>query len=163
MAIYTNCYQKNSFILTEEDFIPPYHLDFEDYSDSFETLFNPQHIPNPLPNQQIQNIMATVADVLDYLKENKKDGNVACIEPFHGDGTQDPLAWIADFEKAAIANGWSLAKQRKIMPAFLRENVDEWQQAYYPAHIAIADSAADWNATKAAFIAQFCNQCWKNK
>jgi hypothetical protein len=106
LAVYTNCYQRNPFTLTEEDFIPPYHLDFEDYSDSFETLFNPQqHIPNPLPNQQIQNIMATAADVLDYLKENEKGGNVARIEPFHGDGTQDPLAWIADFEKAAIANG----------------------------------------------------------
>jgi hypothetical protein len=49
------------------------------------------------------------------------------------------------------------------MLAFLRGNADEWQQAYYPAHIATADGATDWNATKAAFIVQFCNQCWKNK
>ena len=107
--------------------------------------------------------MATAKDVLDYLKDNEKGGNVVRIEPFHGDGTQDPLAWITDFEKAAIANSWSLAKQRKIMPAFLRGNADEWQQTYYPTHAVTADAGVDWAATKAAFIDQFCNQRWKNK
>src|ERR1043165_2778718 len=118
LAVYTNCYQRNPFTLIKEDFespyyldfesysdsfeilfnpqqyiLNPYHLDFEDYSDSFEILFNPQqHMPNLLHNQQIQNIMTTAKDVLDFLKDNEKGGNVLHIESFHGDGTQDPLA-----------------------------------------------------------------------
>ena len=49
------------------------------------------------------------------------------------------------------------------MPAFLRGNANEWQQAYYSANITTDNAENDWNATKAVFIAQFCNQHWKNK
>ena len=41
------------------------------------------------------------------------------IEPFRGDGTQDPLTWLDDFNRAAQANKWNLARKKDILAAFL--------------------------------------------
>ena len=98
--------------------------------------------------------MATIQNVFDYLTDNDKGGMLLRIEPFRGDGTQDPLTWLDDFNRAAQANKWNLARKKDILAAFLRDNAEEWT-----ATVANYDNlATGWNAVTAAFRATFCTQ-----
>src|SRR6185437_10499457 len=133
LTIYTSCFHRNPFSLPaeleEEDHL---HKDFEDYSDSLENLFTLTPVNTPQPSPILSparlptppplpiNTMATAADVLHYLQENEKENMVLRVDPFKGDRTQDPLTWLEDFNKAAQANKWNLARKKDILAAFLR-------------------------------------------
>ncbi|CAG8478402.1 1671_t:CDS:2, partial [Scutellospora calospora] len=69
---------------------------------NLDTLF--QTLP-VTPTHQNTN-MANAQDVLDYLQNNQKENTLLRIEPFTGDGTQDPQTWLNSFEKTAAANNW---------------------------------------------------------
>ena len=172
LTIYTSCFHRNPFSLPaefeEEDRL---HKDFEDYSDSIENLFAltpvntpqpsptllPTRLPTPLPLPI--NAMTTAHDVLNYLREHEKGGMLLRIEPFKGDGTQDPLTWIEDFNKASQANKWNLGRKKDILAAFLRDNAEDWTTTINN----YANAGTDWNAVETAFKNAFCTQRWHNK
>src|SRR5260364_116821 len=81
------------------------------------------------------------------------------VEPFKGDGTQDPLTWLEDFDKAAQANKWNLARKKDIFAAFLRDNAEDWTTTVND----YADPGTNWNAVTTAFKNTFCTQRWQNK
>ncbi|RHZ53320.1 hypothetical protein Glove_443g7 [Diversispora epigaea] len=42
--------------------------------------------------------------ILDYLEDNLHNHTSLRVDPFYGDGTQDPLQWMLHFEKVARSN-----------------------------------------------------------
>src|SRR6185437_7541510 len=127
-----------------------------DFDYNLDLLFQ-----TPPPSPKLN--MATIQNVYDYLINNDKGPTLLQIAPFYGNGTQDPLTWMANFEKAAVANKWNSRKKRDVLPAFLRDNADEWQQTFYPANAATNNADNDWTTVKNGFTTQFCNQRWHNK
>ena len=81
------------------------------------------------------------------------------VDPFKGDGTQDPLTWIENFNKATQANKWNLARKKDILAAFLRDNADNWTTTVADYN----DRGTGWNVVKDAFKTSFCTQRWQNK
>src|SRR5260364_127714 len=78
---------------------------------------------------------------------------------FKGDGTQDPLTWLEDFNKASQANKWNLARKKDILAAFLRDNAEDWTTTVTD----YADPGTAWNNVETAFKNTFCTQRWQNK
>jgi len=48
------------------------------------------------------------------------------IDFYRGDGTQDPVTWLEEFERAARANHWSSARQLELACAYMKDNAQEW-------------------------------------
>ena len=48
------------------------------------------------------------------------------IDFYRGDGTQDPITWIEEFDRAAKANHWSAARQLELAAAYMKDNAQEW-------------------------------------
>jgi len=48
------------------------------------------------------------------------------IEPYRGDGTQDPITWLEDFERAAKINRWNAVRQLELAYAYVEGNALEW-------------------------------------
>src|SRR5260363_178565 len=48
------------------------------------------------------------------------------IDFYQGDGTQYPVTWIEEFERAAKANHWSPACQLELACAYMKDNAQEW-------------------------------------
>src|SRR5260363_430741 len=48
------------------------------------------------------------------------------IDFYRGDGTQDPVTWIEEFERAAKADHWSPARQLELACAYMKDNAQEW-------------------------------------
>ena len=67
--------------------------------------------------------MTTAQDVFDYLRVNTNN-QILRIEPFFGDGTQDPLTWWAAFTKARKSNRWQEAKAYQMLTAYLQDEAD---------------------------------------
>ena len=63
------------------------------------------------------------------------------INFFTGDGTQDPVEWLEEFEQAAIANNWTAARQLALASAYLKEIASAWFQGLNPAPNAFKDGA----------------------
>ena len=77
----------------------------------FETFLQPKpvvvqsNIPPPIPPRPPQQNQTTMtAEIMKYLKSNLNN-NAVRVEPFFGDGLQDPLTWITNFTKACKVNG----------------------------------------------------------
>jgi hypothetical protein len=77
--------------------------------------------------------MADAQAVLDYLRSNLNN-NVMRIDPFFGDGTQDPLTWYTAFTKARKSNGWERAKSFQMFAAHLQDEADDWWSTYVTAN-----------------------------
>jgi hypothetical protein len=91
---------------------------------ALETLFE-------LPNLQHQeNTMADADDVLNYLKSNMNQ-NIIRVEPFYGDGTQDPISWLTAFDKASRVNNWRDEKLIRMLNGHLLDEAEEWWSNYY--------------------------------
>jgi hypothetical protein len=67
----------------------------------------------------------TSADVLKYLKSNLNN-NTLRVEPFFGDGLQDPLTWMTNFAKACKVNDWDDNKAVVIFNALFQDEAEEW-------------------------------------
>src|SRR5260363_274598 len=48
------------------------------------------------------------------------------IDFYQGDGTQYPVTWIEEFERAAKANYWSPAHRLELACAYMKDNAQEW-------------------------------------
>ncbi|RHZ86105.1 hypothetical protein Glove_54g130 [Diversispora epigaea] len=69
------------------------HLTASDSSDSSDT----------------EDEMANI--IIDYLEDNLHNHTSLRVDPFYGDGTQDPFQWMLHFEKVAHSNAWDEAKK----------------------------------------------------
>ncbi|RHZ73575.1 hypothetical protein Glove_230g130 [Diversispora epigaea] len=78
--------------------------------------------------------------VLDYLEDNLHNHTSLRVDPFYGDGTQDPLQWMLHFEKVAHSNAWDEAKKIRKYATYLEDDAEEWHD-----EINAADMA-DWAA-----------------
>ncbi|RHZ82601.1 hypothetical protein Glove_108g68 [Diversispora epigaea] len=63
--------------------------------------------------------------VLDYLEDNFHNHTSLRIDPFYGDGTQDPLQWMLHFEKVARSNAWDEAKKIRKYATYLEDDAEE--------------------------------------
>ena len=98
-----------------------------------------------------------MAEVLEYLEDNLHNNTSLRIDPFYGDGTQDPLQWMLHFEKVARSNAWEEAKKIRKYATYLEDDVEEWYDEIDP------NGMADWATWKRGFMTKYCNTRWKNK
>jgi hypothetical protein len=82
-------------------------------------------------NQIIQQIAALAAAIqnqvnLGHPNMPAREVNLVKIESF--DGTGDPIAWLEQFESAAIANGLTDARKLAVAPAYLTGTALAWLQ-----------------------------------
>jgi len=97
----------------------------------------------------------TSAEILEYLHDNIGEGGTARLDVFYGDGTQDPMKWLTDFEKVARIRGWKTARKLLKFEQYLQEDADIWFDGQ--------DDSEDWATWKDRFCDQYCTQRWKNK
>jgi Ty3 transposon capsid-like protein len=110
-----------------------------------------------------RNSMADAQAVLDYLRANNNN-HVLRIEPFFGDGTQDPLTWFTAFVKATQVNGWKQTKATQMLAAHLQDEADDWWTDYvHDNGVDYTDGAYRQAALETAFKEKFCTQRWQNK
>ena len=63
-----------------------------------------------------------------------------------GDGTQDPITWLEEFDRAAKANHWTEAHQLELASAYMKDNAQEWLTSL-PANLAHYNSNANQNTS----------------
>ncbi|RHZ54566.1 hypothetical protein Glove_426g65 [Diversispora epigaea] len=88
---------------------PEAHLTTSDSSDSSDT--------------DTEDEMANA--ILDYLEDNLHNHTSLRVDPFYGDGTQDPLQWMLHFEKVARSNAWDEAKKIRKYVTYLEDDAEE--------------------------------------
>src|SRR3954468_16820436 len=97
--------------------------------------------------QQVQNLVNALRGLL---AAPARKTSVVKIDPFYGD-EQDPISWIEEFEKAAVANNYSDARKLDIIQAYLKGTAATWlheRQADANTHPALWQHAP--NANQAA-------------
>jgi hypothetical protein len=98
--------------------------------------------------------MTSNQHIMTYLRQNL-GGTTMRVEPFYGDGLQDPMKWMEDFEKAARINDWENNRKITLLKAHLRDDAEEWCEAQ--------TDITTWDEWKTAFMAFFCTFRWINK
>ncbi|RHZ52157.1 hypothetical protein Glove_464g30 [Diversispora epigaea] len=78
--------------------------------------------------------------VLNYLENNLHNHTSLRVDPFYGDGTQDPLQWILHFEKVARSNAWNEVKKIRKYATYLEDDAEVWHDEID------ANDMADWAA-----------------
>ncbi|RHZ59981.1 hypothetical protein Glove_360g95 [Diversispora epigaea] len=101
-------YQPIDFNLLNQQ-LAEVHLTASDSSDSSDT--------------DTENEMANT--VLDYLEDNLHNHTSLRVDPFYGDGTQDPLQWMLHFEKVVRSNAWDEAKKIRKYATYLEDDAEE--------------------------------------
>ena len=48
------------------------------------------------------------------------------VEPFLGDGTQDPLTWLQEFQRACKANRWDDAHRLELALVYMKGIALDW-------------------------------------
>ncbi|HVI20426.1 MAG TPA: hypothetical protein VM660_00015, partial [Bacillus sp. (in: firmicutes)] len=56
----------------------------------------------------------------------RPEGSVIKIEPFHGKKTEDPVSWLAAFNRAKTTNQWRDDRRVDIAAGYLRGEAAEW-------------------------------------
>jgi hypothetical protein len=112
-AIHTGGFSFSPFDLTNENTT----------STNTTTIQRPTPIITPL--QEAMNQTQFTA-LLDALKESLGESNIVRVEPFHGRMDEDPVEWLAAFEKAADANGWPKRRRKVIAAGYLHGAAALW-------------------------------------
>src|SRR5260363_343924 len=68
---------------------------------------------------------AAITALADAMGRGSKKSLIK-IDFYRGDGTQDPVTWIEELERAAKANHWSPACQLELACAYMKDNTQEW-------------------------------------
>src|SRR5436309_4951422 len=105
--------------------------------------------------------MADADDVLNYLKSNMNQ-NIIHVEPFYGDGTQDPISWLTAFDKASRVNNWRDEKLIRMLNGHLLDEAEEWWSNYYEAN-KDDNGAMTWENIATEYKEEYCTQRWINK
>jgi hypothetical protein len=117
-----NLFEETSSNSSEHIFNTPSTISENDYFSDFEE-FNLDLLFH-------ENIMAaTPHDILNYLRSGNNN-QILHIEPFFGDGTQDPLTWWVAFTKARKSNRWQEAKAYQMFAAYLQDEANDWWTTY---------------------------------
>src|SRR3954468_8992947 len=74
---------------------------------------------------QVQVLVTALTNLLVPNAPPQREFSVVKIDPYYGD-EQDPISWIEDFEKAAIANNYTDARKLQIVVAYLKETAASW-------------------------------------
>ncbi|RHZ63035.1 hypothetical protein Glove_333g13 [Diversispora epigaea] len=83
---------------------------------------------------------------------------------FRGDGTQDPVEWLKNYEKTARMNGWTDDQKKERIYTVLDDAADKWYNEIYTATYGNGDNRLpNWTEVKELFMLQFCNRKWMNK
>ncbi|RHZ55375.1 hypothetical protein Glove_416g22 [Diversispora epigaea] len=84
---------------------------------------------------------------------------------FKGDGTQDPVEWLENYEKTARINRWIEDQRKERIYTVLDDAADEWYNEIYTATYGNegAERLSNWTEVKELFMLQFCNRKWMNK
>ncbi|RHZ47549.1 hypothetical protein Glove_578g21 [Diversispora epigaea] len=158
---------------------PRYRRRSNETPQSFSQAVSPRRSPEQvtphfnLLNQQLAEVHLTASDssdssdtdtedemantIIDYLEDNLHNHTSLRVDPFYGDGTQDPLQWMIHFEKVTCSNAWDEAKKIRKYVTYLEDDVEEWYDEINP------NDMADWATWKAGFVEKYCNTWWKNK
>ena len=94
--------------------------------------------------QAINNLLAPLRAQTQAIDRNtnnvgRRETRHIEIQPFCG-GNQDPLTWIEDFERMALANGISVARKLQVIPAYLRGEASAWYRT-----AVMAQNFENWN------------------
>ncbi|CAB4405682.1 unnamed protein product [Rhizophagus irregularis] len=95
---------------------------------------NPNNfIDNPPVNNQNMADEGAITNALQTVFGNNasnllgRGSNIAKIDPFYGKEDEDPIEWLAIFEKAAATNGWTTpARKLAIAASYLRGAASDW-------------------------------------
>ncbi|RHZ50775.1 hypothetical protein Glove_492g28 [Diversispora epigaea] len=83
---------------------------------------------------------------------------------FRGNGTQDPVEWLKNYEKTARMNGWTDDQKKERIYTVLDDTADEWYNEIYTQTYGNGnDEWSTWAIVKDQFLEQFCNRRWMNK
>ncbi|RHZ82346.1 hypothetical protein Glove_109g65 [Diversispora epigaea] len=84
--------------------------------------------------------------IIDYLEDNLHNNTSLRIDPFYGDGTQDPLQWMIHFEKVTRSNAWDETKKIRKYATYLEDDTEEWHDEI------VTNDMDDWAAWRAGFV-----------
>jgi hypothetical protein len=80
-----------------------------------------------LTADQLKDILKKVTEGFKETAQTlRSETHVFPIEPFHGKINEDPVEWIANFERAANANNWSSTRKLQIAPGYLKRVAAQW-------------------------------------
>src|SRR3954462_11940050 len=74
---------------------------------------------------QVQVLVTALTAIPAPAAHPQQESSVVKIDPYYGD-EQDPISWIEDFEKAAIANNYTNARKLQIVAAHLKGTAASW-------------------------------------
>jgi hypothetical protein len=77
------------------------------------------------------------------------------VEPFLGDGTQDPLSWLQEFQRACKANRWNDARRLELAPVYMKGIALDWYRSLNPLPNAYNNDAGQARSFKHLFKARF--------
>ena len=145
---------------SEED-----NLNNEEYTGEYHTptlspIIAPQQPPPPLPIQPNMGDVAltAAADAINALAtalQNGREQTLITVEPFKGDGSQDPYTWITEFERAAQANQWENDRKLQLASVYLKGIAADWYRSLHPAPNAYRDNANPDRSFRHLFLARF--------
>ena len=72
-----------------------------------------------MANQALTAAATAMTDLANALTPGREK-TLLQVEFYQGDGTQDPVELLEEFEQAAITNNWSAARQLSLAPAYLK-------------------------------------------
>ncbi len=148
---------------SDTDILPP-HLEFPFNQETPITPETPVTTTMDGPNQNdLRNLTQAINALLAPLQAqtqatNRNTNNLGQretrhieIQPFFG-GNQDPLTWVEDFERMALANGIGDNRKLQVIPAYLRGEASVW---YRTAALTQAFGHWDDNAEADSFVQRF--------
>ena len=104
--------------------------------------------PNPLITMATGAEMTALFNgIFGATGENvRPEGNVLKVEPFYGKKTEDPVTWLAAFNRAITTNQWKDNRRVAIASGYLRGEAAEWfegKKADIGVHWAIGENGED--------------------
>ena len=114
-----------------KNFIQPSPVTISAATSSLAPLTPTQPINNPkttsttttmsMTDQQLKELLKKVTDGFKETAQSLKvENHIFPIESFHGKATEDPMEWLASFNRAATANNWTSNRKLQIAPGYLK-------------------------------------------
>ena len=139
------------------------NLNNEEYTGEYHTptlspVIAPQQLPPPPPIQPNMGdaALTAAADAINALAtalQTGREQTLITVEPFKGDGSQDPYTWITEFERAAQANHWENDRKLQLASVYLKGIAADWHRSLHPAPNAYNDNAYQDRSFRHLFLA----------
>lgn len=80
-----------------------------------------------ITDQQLKELLKKVTDGFKETAQSLKvENHIFPIEHFYGKATEDPMEWLASFNRAATANNWTNNRRLQIAPGYLKGVAAQW-------------------------------------